>query len=283
MQCWCMINSCGVNNAKSDDRHAEDEGGNQSGVNDDDDHHLCDRSIKLIATHADQMYGRRLGKRQSVTVNVQGELGGNTLSNISTTAEVSTEQDESPGNSPNAMESAGQTLINQCPICGRTFRHPSRLMRHQKSHTTHRDFKCNICARAYKYSFDLDDHMRKRHADASLPLRKSTREQIHASEQAGHPCPECGKQFKQWRTLRNHRRIAHPGTVNFVCEKCGMSFPRELHLKRHIKKMHEREDKRTCPDCGKSLTHSKNLSRHIKDVHKRKQAEETHVAKQQTD
>ncbi|GAA51184.1 zinc finger protein 628, partial [Clonorchis sinensis] len=171
-------------------------------------------------------------------------------------------------NSPNAMESAGQTLINQCPICGRTFRHPSRLMRHQKSHTTHRDFKCNICARAYKYSFDLDDHMRKRHADASLPLRKSTREQIHASEQAGHPCPECGKQFKQWRTLRNHRRIAHPGTVNFVCEKCGMSFPRELHLKRHIKKMHEREDKRTCPDCGKSLTHSKNLSRHIKDVHK---------------
>ncbi|TGZ74688.1 hypothetical protein CRM22_000797 [Opisthorchis felineus] len=224
-------------------------------------------------THGDETCKRTLDNRRSVTVNVQGELGSNALSDVLISTEISTEHARSPENSPNSMESVGQTWTNQCPVCRRIFRHPSFLIRHQKSHITHRGFKCNICSSAYKHSFDLVRHMRRSHVDEFLPRARSSSAQIHVSEQAGNPCPECGTHFKSWKRVRKHQKDIHLEAVRHDCKKCGLSFPRELHLKRHVRRAHEIEDKCTCPYCGKSFTRSRNLPKHIRNVHKREQAD----------
>ncbi|KER25071.1 hypothetical protein T265_14284, partial [Opisthorchis viverrini] len=245
------------------------------------DSHATERFFKcniqtLPSKHVDEAYGT-----SSVTINVQGEVGENAHLKVSKTAEISTWQAESPDSSQNPEEPVDQALTYRCPICGRGFQHQSHLLRHQDSHATERFFKCNMCSSTYKHQSDLAKHKRKRHVDEYVPRDKSTREQILASEQAGHPCLECGKQFKHWRNMKKHRRIVHPGTAGLVCEKCGMSFPRELHLNRHIRQVHERENKFPCPHCPQSLSYARTLMLHIRNMHKPEQADETPVGQQQ--
>ncbi|KAG5441389.1 hypothetical protein CSKR_111738 [Clonorchis sinensis] len=231
-------------------------------------------------TDADEACERTSENTISVTVKVQGEIGENAQPSASKSAAIATKDAVSPGNSSILVEPVGQTWTGQCPVCRRVFRHPSHFIRHQKSHTTRRDFKCRICESAYKDSFNLAKHMRTRHVGESVPLKRSSRAQMYASERAGHPCPECGKHFKSWRSLKKHRRTMHPEGMRHLCEECGVSFPRELHLKKHIRQVHERERKCICPHCGKSLTRSRNLPRHIRNVHEGDKADEKPVGQQ---
>ncbi|KER25057.1 hypothetical protein T265_14278, partial [Opisthorchis viverrini] len=191
---------------------------------------------------------------ETFPLGVRAGISKNARPSASKTAEISTVHARSPGNSSRPVEPISQTLAYKCPVCGREFKHQSCFIRHQQSHTSRQDFKCNMCSSAYKYSSKLREHMRKKHADNSLPLRKSTRAQMYASEQAGHPCPKCGKHFKSWAGLKKHRRAIHPEGVRHVCEKCVETFPRELDLQRHISQVHEHQARHTCPHCGKSLT-----------------------------
>ncbi|GAA39249.2 zinc finger and BTB domain-containing protein 49 [Clonorchis sinensis] len=237
---------------------------------------LCFERLVLAQdypTHGEETCKRTLENR-SVTLGFRGAVGGNALSDVLTNAKISTKQPESPASSSNSMESVDHNWTNQCPVCRRVFRHPSVLRKHQISHTNYRGFECNICEKTYKESFNLVRHMRKTHVDEFLPPRRSSSAQIHASDEAGNPCPECGKQFKNWKTMRQHQKTIHLEAVH-VCVKCGISFSRELHLKKHIRTMHELVDKCACPYCGKSFTRVGNLPKHIRNVHKREQADQT--------
>ncbi|KPP71714.1 zinc finger protein 208-like, partial [Scleropages formosus] len=77
---------------------------------------------------------------------------------------------------------------HRCDQCGRSYRHPSSLLNHKKSHKTG-VFRCFVCQKRFYNLLALKSHHRS-HFD----LKR-------------HKCEQCGKAFKIQKQLVNHLKI----------------------------------------------------------------------------
>ncbi|MFT7797685.1 zinc finger protein 62 homolog isoform X1 [Arapaima gigas] len=77
---------------------------------------------------------------------------------------------------------------HRCDQCGRSYRHPSSLLNHKKSHKTG-VFRCFVCQKRFYNLLALKSHHRS-HFD----LKR-------------HKCEQCGKAFKIQKQLMNHVKI----------------------------------------------------------------------------
>ncbi|MGH0166580.1 UNVERIFIED_CONTAM: hypothetical protein FKN15_055296 [Acipenser sinensis] len=188
---------------------------------------------------------------------VEKEIEPATTSSLQYSDTSHSDLEASEGNAVTHSEDSThlQTYQKQycCEMCGKTFKHPSNLELHKRSHTgdvqrhivIHTGEKphlCDICGRGFTNFSNLKEH-RKTH----------TTEDVFT-------CDQCGKSFNMQRKLLKHR-IRHTGERPYSCPTCGKSFAGSGDLRRHVR-THTGERPYSCETCGKCFTRSAVLRRH---------------------
>ncbi len=134
-----------------------------------------------------------------------------------------------------------------CTICKTTFPTKSQLVRHIRTHTGERPYKCHHCEKAFSTSGDRQKHERTHTGEKpyqcgfcakqfSTSHNLATHQRIHAEERA-YKCTLCDKSFKQRSTLQNHQAV-HMKKTPFQCPDCNKSYTRRQSLKEHMKSRH---------------------------------------------
>ena len=80
------------------------------------------------------------------------------------------------------------------------------MQHHIKYHRRGKIFKCEICDKAFRDKWNLNNH-RTTHSD-------------------DHPfkCDICDKALKNYSALRSHQRRVHPDKKSFQCEVCDKAL-----------------------------------------------------------
>lgn len=145
-----------------------------------------------------------------------------------------------------------QTEASRCScfFCGAVFR--SQLLRLSHHLQAHKNFKCEICSKAFTQLTILNVH------------------KYSHKESKPHLCPKCGKRFKQAWNLKLHLTLVcgddeearqkmiekrkaqyksfREKKMNFKCDECSEGFVSERRLELHKKKIHAHDDKSETED-----------------------------------
>ena len=131
-----------------------------------------------------------------------------------------------------------------CVHCGKICTTSAAMKNHVKHvHEKIRGHVCEICAKVFATSFDLNTHRRTHNGDKNFPCHicgqsYTTKHylQIHNRQHSGkkpHCCEECGKAFADPSAFKNHQK-QHQDNQPFACEVCGKTFKVKKNLKSHI-------------------------------------------------
>eukprot|EP00092_Neocalanus_flemingeri_P018024 GFUD01019509.1.p1 GENE.GFUD01019509.1~~GFUD01019509.1.p1 ORF type:complete len:860 (+),score=163.23 GFUD01019509.1:61-2640(+) len=108
-----------------------------------------------------------------------------------------------------------------CSYCSYTSTTRANIKKHEiavHEDPDRRDFSCDKCAKKFKTTSNLYEHMR-----------------VHDPEYR-HPCPICKKEFKSMVGYNQHLRL-HSGDL-FSCGACGEKFQSKHSVNRHEKDIH---------------------------------------------
>ncbi|XP_060571172.1 zinc finger protein 85-like isoform X3 [Ruditapes philippinarum] len=158
-----------------------------------------------------------------------------------------------------------------CEICG-TFVKRQCIRRHMISHKE-RTMSCDQCENLYNCKFQLRTHIKQVHTDEkkftcdecgksfkAWPYLKQHR-QVHIKER-NILCPACPMRFKYAALLRVHMRT-HSDMKPFACEQCGKKFKRGDSLTTH-KKYHTEDKPYSCPECHKTFKVKRDMKKHFR-------------------
>ncbi|XP_046466966.1 zinc finger protein 236 isoform X1 [Neodiprion pinetum] len=116
-----------------------------------------------------------------------------------------------------------KVYTNKCKYCPKTFRKPSDLVRHIRTHTGERPYQCEYCNKCFAVKCTLDCHMK-----------------VHTGKKT-FSCHVCNSLFTTKGSLKVHMRL-HTGSKPFKCPTCDLRFRTSGHRKVHLL-THMREHK----------------------------------------
>ncbi|XP_053686657.1 zinc finger protein 845-like [Sabethes cyaneus] len=93
-----------------------------------------------------------------------------------------------------------------CKLCGKHFRHPSSLRKHQTVHVGDKPYVCLHCGAAYKSTSSLVNHIAKQHEALETETRVG-----HKSDSESIKCDVCSESFSSKALLVGHIDKKHLG------------------------------------------------------------------------
>ncbi|XP_044599471.1 zinc finger protein 236-like isoform X2 [Cotesia glomerata] len=121
------------------------------------------------------------------------------------------------------LSSEKKEYDNKCKYCPKTFRKPSDLIRHVRTHTGERPYQCEHCDKSFAVKCTLDCHIK-----------------VHTGNEK-FSCHVCNRLFATKGSLKVHMRL-HTGSKPFKCSFCDLQFRTSGHRKVHLL-THMRDDK----------------------------------------
>ncbi|XP_052770514.1 uncharacterized protein LOC128210295 [Mya arenaria] len=148
---------------------------------------------------------------------------------------------------PSSSLAGKETKPITCHECGRSFRKPYDLRRHQNTHLPNasKNVHCNKCGAGFFNERQLEVHIRKHTNDRPFICAY----------------PNCGKAFKQRGHLFSHKKL-HEGQRDFVCQYCDVTYVQQSQLNKHIKRKHSGSGKFACSMCGATFAFEQELQTH---------------------
>ncbi|XP_044130376.1 zinc finger protein 271-like isoform X1 [Bufo gargarizans] len=175
-----------------------------------------------------------------------------------------------------------------CPDCGKCFSRYSSLSQHQKVHRKERLYRCPYCEKSFTWASQLVVHQ-KIHKRKAQPGRSGCEENgsdlDRLSTQESTRCLECGRYFKEHRSLMRHQRIHKESTLIVPRNRidrlahdipfhgsADCTVPPSLQMVNSLdqmkdgsfyaRKTHKVGKRVQCMDCGKSFTRKSSLIVH---------------------
>jgi uncharacterized Zn-finger protein len=109
----------------------------------------------------------------------------------------------------------------------------SNLVKHSKTvHLGKKDFKCDICDKAFGHKSNLTKHINATH-------NKTKR----------FWCDLCDYSSYQRAHLETHSNTVHLGKKMFKCDICDQVFSMKGNIVRHVKIIHKQTQKNTVLNC----------------------------------
>ncbi|CAG9759470.1 unnamed protein product [Ceutorhynchus assimilis] len=185
--------------------------------------------------------------------------------------------EQTSGNQSIILHSKGQRKTYICNKCEDVdFPNYKHIESHLK--TDHAEEKsCILCYEKFTNSLNVLYHMMVKHGKLKccrlcLVSFKNS-EELHAhykSEEHNTKCTVCKEEFKNRKSLYEHRRKKHlnPQLENqkYKCPKCPKEFANSNNIRRHIMVAHN-DQRFLCDTCGQSYTTKRNLKLHIQKFH----------------
>jgi len=128
---------------------------------------------------------------------------------------------------------------------------------------------CQFCGRTFSSFGWLHRHVTAAHADQATAQSREEVSSIADQSQAssGHVCPVCGKALSSVGNLNKHL-LTH-GPRREMCPECGHQFHQRATLRQHVRDVHASPGSFAveCPTCGLRMRSRNSLYAHIARFH----------------